>query len=346
MGRPMAAPFGGELPEGRMKIRFRREVWRLRFPFRITGRIYDEAEIGVVELEDDAGRVGRGEAMGAHYKGDDIAAIERGVAEAAGAIRAGAGRVELQALLPDCGARNAIDCAFWDLEAKQAGRPVWALSGLSPPRPLLTTYTLGADPPAVMARRALGFPEARALKLKLVGEPEDLERVRQVRAARPDAWLAVDANRGYAPERIADLLPVLVEADVRLIEQPFALGAEARMSEVDWPVPTAADESVQTIDDLPKLAGRFDMINIKLDKCGGLTHALAMAAAAKDLGLGLMVGNMTSTSLGMAPAFVVGQHCEVVDLDGPILLAEDRTPGVTYVDGRIWSPDDVWGGPR
>lgn len=328
-----------------MKVRFRREVWRLRTPFRITGRVYDKAEIGVVELES-GGLIGRGEAMGAHYKGDDIAAIERGVAEVAEAIRGGADRQDLQGLLPDCGARNAIDCAFWDLEAKQAGLPVWKLAGAPPPRPLLTTYTLGADPPEVMARGAAAFADARALKLKLVGEPDDLERVRQVRAARPDAWLAVDANRGYTPERIGPLLPVLADAGVRLIEQPFAIGDEDRMGEVDWPIPTAADESVQTLDDLPRIVGRFQIINIKLDKCGGLTHALAMAQAARGLGLGLMVGNMTGTSLGMAPAFVVGQYCDVVDLDGPILLAHDRDPGVVYKDGEIWSPDAVWGGAQ
>jgi L-alanine-DL-glutamate epimerase-like enolase superfamily enzyme len=197
-----------------------------------------------------------------------------------------------------------------------------------------------------MAEGARKYLHARSLKLKLTGELDlDMARVRAVREARPGAWIGVDANQGYSIDALNSLIPVLVETNVSLLEQPLARGREADFEGYVSPVPIAADESALCLADMPGLVGRFDVVNIKLDKCGGLTEALAMAHRARELGLKVMVGNMVGTSLAMAPGFVVGQLCDVVDLDGPTFLKRDRTPGVTYADGKIWCGDDVWGGP-
>jgi L-alanine-DL-glutamate epimerase-like enolase superfamily enzyme len=211
---------------------------------------------------------------------------------------------------------------------------------------LLTTFTAGADEPAVMAAKAVGYRHARALKLKLTGEPDlDGARVRAVRAARPDAWIGVDANQGYEATTLQDLLPVLVESRVSLLEQPCKRGAEAELDGIDHVVPIAADESILHLGELEALAHLFDVVNIKLDKCGGLTEGLLMAQRARELGLKVMVGNMVGTSLAMAPAFLLGQFCDVVDLDGPIFLERDRVPGVVYADGHVDCPANLWGTP-
>jgi L-alanine-DL-glutamate epimerase-like enolase superfamily enzyme len=324
-------------------VEARLERWPYASPFRISGYDWTEAELVYVEIERDGLR-GRGECAGIYYKDDSSAHCLAEIERVRDALAAGATRAELSRLLPAGGARNAIDCALWDLEAKQQRRPVWELAGLQKPRPLLTTYTIGADDAGVMAERAIAFSAARALKLKLTGEPEDMERVRAVRRVRPDVWLAIDANQGFTRSFLEQMMPVLLEARVELIEQPVAVGCEADLDGIESPIPIAADESVQTIFDLPKLVHRFQIVNIKLDKCGGLTAALAMASAARKMGLGVMVGNMMGTSIAMAPAFVLGQLCDVTDLDGPLLLRSDRRPSVEYTDGRIWCGEDVWGG--
>ena len=320
------------------------EHWPLDVPFQITGYTFTNLEVLVVSVSDGV-QVGRGEAAGVYYLNDRPAGMIGQVEAVRTAIEAGVDRQALRRLLPPGGARNAIDCALWDLEAKQSRRPVWDLAGFDAPRSLLTTYTIGAGAPATMAERALAFADARALKLKLTGEPVDAERVAAVRAARPDAWLGVDANQGFTPDTLADLLPVLLRAEVKLLEQPFALDQDALLDGLSSPIPIAADESVQGLDDIAGLAGRVQVINIKLDKCGGLTEGLAMAAEAKRLGLQVMVGNMLGTGLAMAPAFVLGQLCDVVDLDGPLLLSADRTPAADYVDGRLTCPPELWGAP-
>ena len=204
--------------------------------------------------------------------------------------------------------------------------------------------TLGADDPEPMARGALGFGDARALKLKLTGEPRlDIERVRAVRAARPDVWLGVDANQGYVPASIEPLIGVLVDCGVSLLEQPFRRGAEAEHDGIRFPIPVAADESCLDLSELETLPGRFDVVNIKLDKCGGLTEGLMIAHRARELGLKVMVGNMVGTSLSAAPGFVLGQLCDIVDLDGPILIANDPAPSVVYDGGYVVCPPEVWG---
>ena len=330
------------LTPARLQLRVGTEQWPLRVPFRITGQTTVALDVIVVTLTRN-GVSGRGEAAGVDYRGDDIPGMLAQLEAVRPVIEAGVTRADLPRLLGAGGARNALDCALWELEARQARRPVWQLAGLRQPRPLLTTCTIGADRAAAMAARALEYPEAGAIKLKLTGEAEDAERVRAVRAARPGVWLGVDANRGFSREQLRELMPVLVAAGVKLIEQPFAVGQEPPLGELQSPIPVAADESAQVTEDLAGLVGRFNVINIKLDKCGGLTEALRMAAAARNLRFDIMIGNMVGTSLAMAPAFLVGQDCRVVDLDGPLLLATDRTPGVSYVDGFLNCDERVWG---
>jgi len=194
-----------------------------------------------------------------------------------------------------------------------------------------------------MAVKARAYVGARAIKLKLTGDAVDAERVRAVREVLPEVWIGVDANQGFSPASLEKLMPRLVEARVALIEQPFPAGQEALLDGFNSPIPVAADESVQSLRDVPSLVGRFNVMNIKLDKCGGLTEALAMARAAHSLGLDSMVGNMMGTSLAMAPAFLVGQLCDLVDLDGPVFLKSDRTDAVQYVDGFISCRETLWG---
>ncbi|HEY4971239.1 MAG TPA: enolase C-terminal domain-like protein [Steroidobacteraceae bacterium] len=204
---------------------------------------------------------------------------------------------------------------------------------------------MSAKTPEEMAASAHHYRDAKAIKLKLTGEPQDADRVRAVRDARPDVWLGVDANQGFTRPFLETLIPVLVAANVALIEQPYPVGQESLLDGFASPIPIAADESAQSFTDLASLVGRFQTVNIKLDKCGGLTEGLAMAREAARLGFEIMVGNMLGTSLAMAPSFLLGQLSSVVDLDGPIFLAEDRAPAVCYRDGMIECPEALWGAP-
>ncbi len=327
-----------------LTLRIEVEKLRLAAPFRISGFVFEEQDVVVATLEDGEHR-GRGEASGVYYLNDTAKEMVAAIEAVRRVIEAGIDRAELQRLLPAGGARNAIDCALWELDAHRLGATVWELAGLPAPRPLVTTFTLSADDPAVMAAGARKYAQARSLKLKLTGDLDlDIARVNAVRAARPEAWIGVDANQGYAINALDALVGALVAANVSLLEQPLKRGREADLSGFTSKIPIAADESALTLADVAGLVGRFDVINIKLDKCGGLTEGLAMAQAAKRLGLQVMVGNMVGTSLAMAPAFVLGQLCDVVDLDGPIFLAKDRTPGMIYVNGTAWSGENVWGG--
>ncbi len=327
-----------------LKLRVEVEKLRLSAPFRISGFVFEEQDVVVVTL-DDGEHQGRGEASGVYYLGDTAPTIVVEIEAVRAAIQKNIDRAALQKLLPPGGARNAVDCALWELEAQRLGVAVWELAGLGSPKPLLTTFTLGADDPAVMVAGARKYAQARALKLKLTGDlAVDIERVKAVRAARPEVWMGVDANQGYTIDKLDSLLAVLVAAKVSLLEQPLKRGREADLEGFKSPIPIAADESALSLKDVAGLVGRFNVVNIKLDKCGGLTEALAMAHEARRLGLNVMVGNMVGTSLAMAPGFVVGQLCDVVDLDGPIFLAKDRTPSITYTNGNVWSGEQVWGG--
>jgi L-Ala-D/L-Glu epimerase len=327
---------------GRLSMRAEIEKWPLKVPFRITGHTWEFVEVLLVTLEQD-GRTGRGEAAGVYYRNDIPSAMLGQVRSLATRVEAGIDRDSLQRLLPPGGARNALDCALWDLEARLAGRAAWEIAKLEPPQPLLTTYTCGAESPETMAATARAYSGARAIKIKLTGDVIDAERVRAVRAACPGAWLGVDANQGFTRPLLESLMPALVDACVDLIEQPFPVGHEPLLDGFRSPIPIAADESAQSLDDLPSLVGRFQIVNIKLDKCGGLTEGLAIARAARAYGLDAMVGNMLGTSLAMAPAYLVGQLCLVVDLDGPILLKADRQNPARYSEGTIACPSELWG---
>ena len=316
----------------------------LAAPFRISGHVFREMPAVVVTLRH-GDHTGRGEAAGVYYLQDAPPAMLATLESLRGEIEAGIDRESLRQRLPAGGARNALDLALWDLEAACTGTPAWKLAGLHGTQPLVTTFTVGADEPAAMAECAAGYAQARALKLKLTGEADvDAARVRAVRHRRPEAWLGVDANQGYDADTLPHLLPVLEECRVALLEQPCARGREAGLRGVPRHVPIAADESILDLAELEARNAGFDVINIKLDKCGGLTEGLLMARRARALGKRVMVGNMAGTSLAMAPSFVLGQLCDIVDLDGPLFLAEDRTPSMIYADGYINCPPALWGG--
>ncbi|HEY1090941.1 MAG TPA: dipeptide epimerase [Burkholderiaceae bacterium] len=329
-----------------IELSCRLQALALREPFQIAGYTFTEMQSLQLQLRSGPHQ-GRGEAAGVYYLQDRPADMPAQLEALRDVLRErGLSREQLRQGMPASGARNALDCALWELEAQRAGRAVWQLAGLNAPRPLRTTFTLGAADPAVMAAGASAglCGQALALKLKLTGETAlDIERLRAVRRARPEVWLAVDANQGFTPASIEALLPVLVECRVQLLEQPFARGREQDMALVDFPLPTAADESCLHLEELEAMAGLFDVINIKLDKCGGLTEGLLMARRASHMGLKVMVGNMGGTSLAMAPAFVLGQLCDVVDLDGPTILAQDCSPAVRYAEGCIVCPAGLWG---
>jgi L-alanine-DL-glutamate epimerase-like enolase superfamily enzyme len=335
----------GATPRRRLTVTL--EDWTLKTPFRITGHVFTSTPVVVARVAEGP-HEGQGEAAGVYYLNDTPEAAAAQLESVRDAVEAGLGRDALQTRLPAGAARNALDCALWDLEWQVTGEPAWKRAGLAAPRRLITTFTLGADAPDAMAEAARAYDDggydARALKLKLTGDALDADRVRQVHAACPRAALAVDANQGFTPATLQALWPVLLSCNVTLVEQPFPRGRDAWLDGLARPIPVAADESVQSSADIGALAGRFDVVNIKLDKSGGLTEALAMARRARALGLGVMVGNMTGTSLCMAPAFLLGQICDVADLDGPVFLARDRARGVRYADGMIGIPEAFWGG--
>ena len=311
--------------------------------FRISGYVFDGVNCVVATLSDGTHR-GRGEANGIYYMGDDVPHMLDALERARPAIEAGADRAALLEIMPAGGARNAVDAALWELEAQRSGLPVWKLAGLPEAKPVITTFTLGADDPAVMAANAIAFGAVKAIKIKLTGDLDlDIARVQAVRAARPDVWIGVDGNQGFAIADLDALAAAMVAEKVSLIEQPLARGREADLDGYRSPIPIAADESALTLADVPGLVGRFQVVNIKLDKCGGLTEGLMIARAARDLGLEVMVGNMGGSSLSMAPSLVLGQLCDICDLDGPIFLKQDRTPGIVYQDGTAWCDERVWG---
>jgi L-alanine-DL-glutamate epimerase-like enolase superfamily enzyme len=329
----------------RVELALRNELLRLSAPFRISGHVFEASPVTIVNLRQ-GHIVGRGEAAGVYYTNDTPVDMLETLEGLRAELEEGISREALRGVLPPGGARNAVDCALWELEARVLGMPAWRMAGIPKPQPLITTFTVGADDPEVMAQKARAYTHARAIKLKLTGEAElDIERVRAVRKARPDAWIGVDANQGYVPKTLAQLLPALVDAEISLLEQPCRRNHEDDLDGIDRVIPIAADESILDLSELEERAHRFDVINIKLDKCGGLTEGLMMAKRAREMEKRVMVGNMVGTSLAMAPAFILGQQCDIVDLDGPTFLVRDRSPGVVYSDGRIDCPDHVWGAP-
>jgi L-alanine-DL-glutamate epimerase-like enolase superfamily enzyme len=326
------------------RLTVRRETWPIRGSFRIARGAKSEAEVVVAEIAAGA-RTGRGECVPYARYGESIASVTAQIASLAAEIEQGLDRAALQPRLPAGAARNALDCALIDLGAKEAGKPAHVLLGLPPPIPVRTAFTLSVDSPDAMgtaAAKATG-KGYRLLKLKLAGTG-DLARVHAVRAAAPAATLILDANEGLSFDALTEFVPALAPLRVALIEQPLKAAEDGALSGFKSPIPLCADESCHTRLDLPRLAGRYSHINIKLDKTGGLTEAVALACEARALGFGLMVGCMVSTSLSMAPASLLGGLADFVDLDGPLLLARDREPSIRY-DGDLLTPPaaGLWG---
>ena len=252
-------------------------------------------------------------------------------------------RQDLQSALPAGAARNAVDCALWDLAAKTAGQPVWQLAGLPAPKPVITAYTLSLNTPDIMREQAAIHAHRPILKIKL-GTPDDMPRLEAVRQGAPKSTLIIDANEGWSPELYTDLAPHLIRLGVALVEQPLPAGADGMLAEIARPLPVCADESAHDAAGLTDLVGKYDMVNLKLDKTGGLTQGLIARATARRLGLGLMVGCMVGSSLAMAPAVLLAQGAAFTDLDGPLLLAEDRVNPLHYDDAGVHpATANLWG---
>lgn len=305
-----------------------REVFPVEGSFTIARGSRTEAVVVTATLSDGA-HEGRGECVPYARYGETVEGVVAAIEAMRPALGAGLDRAGLQAAMPAGAARNALDCAFWDLAAKQAGRRVWEIAGLEPPRPVVTAFTLSLAPPDEMRAKAAANAGRPLLKVKLGGEG-DLERLRAVRAGAPDATIIVDANEGWTAEDYAALAPQLSALGVAMVEQPLPAGDDAALAGLARPLPVCADESCHDRASLAALKGRYDMINIKLDKTGGLTEALALKAEAEAAGFGVMVGCMLATSLAMAPALLVAQGAAIVDLDGPLLLRQDRPHGLVY----------------
>lgn len=325
-----------------MRVEFRRVDWPYARVFRIAYQVSTLAESVQVILKDGPYE-GRGEALGVNYHGETANTMLAKLHRVRDSLSAGVSRAQLPTLLPPGGARNAVDCALWDLEAKRTGKRAWELAGFPSVIPITTDHTIGLDTPPAMAQVATALGRYPVLKLKLCGNG-DLERVLAIRAARPDAELIVDANQAWTEWDLEDLAPKFAKLGVRLIEQPLPAGRDDALLTCAHHVPLCADESCQTTESLPNLVGKYEYVNIKLDKTGGLTEALRLAREAARQNFRLMVGCMAGSSLSMAPAFIVAQLCEFADLDGPLLSSCDVTPAMRYEGGRMYPPDRLlWG---
>lgn len=319
------------------------ESWPIRGSFTISRGAKREAQIVVAQISE-GGYSGRGECVPYGRYGETIASVRLQIEALTSRTEAGMNRADLQAACPAGAARNALDCALWDLEAKQASSSVWRLAGLPPPRACVTAYTLSLDTPEAMARAAANATEFPVLKLKL-GAQAIVESIEAVHRASPGAKLILDANEAWDLRLLEEVSPRLKELNVVLIEQPLPAGMDELLAGREWPVPLCADESCHEIEGLGFLKGRYGLINIKLDKTGGLTGALALARAAKEMGFGIMVGCMVSTSLAMAPAMLLAGLADYVDLDGPLLLQRDREGGLRCEPGGVLHPPGpaLWG---
>ena len=321
----------------------REEIWDIGGGFSISRSRKWAAEVLMVEIHE-GGLRGRGEGVPNRRQGEQLGAVAGQIAKVRDLVESGSlNRAGLQSLLPPGAARNALDCALWDLESKLKDIPVWTLAGLPEPKALTTAFTINLDKPAAMAAVARENRHRPLLKLKL-GGPDDLERVRQVRVAAPDAELIVDANEAWTPVTYSEHASELARMGVKLLEQPLPAGQDAALASLGRAVPLCADESIHDSSDLGAVAQLYDFVNIKLDKAGGLTEAIQIANAARERGISIMIGCMVGTSLGMAPAFLLGSYARIVDLDGPLLLAEDRPDGIQYDGGTMQPPPpELWG---
>jgi len=321
-----------------MRIDVTRDVFQLAQVFTIARGSRTEAQVLTVRVAD-GDVTGVGECVPYARYGETL----ESVTEQINGLPADISRMGLYDLLPAGAARNAVDCALWDLEAKRAGKRVWELAGLVKPGPEITAYTLSLDSPEAMQAQAAKNAFRPLLKIKL-GTPDDMPRLEAVRAGAPDARIIVDANEGWSADVYADLAPHLVRLGVQLVEQPLPAGEDDALIGMDRPVPVCADESCHDRASLPHLKGKYDVVNIKLDKTGGLTEALALRDEALAQGFRVMVGCMVGSSLAMAPATLVAQGAEVVDLDGPLLLAEDRDEPLIFDAAGVHPPSaKLWG---
>ncbi|MBE7638515.1 dipeptide epimerase [Sneathiella sp. P13V-1] len=324
------------------KFNYTEESWPIRGSFRISRGAKTTADVVVVEIQE-GDFIGRGECVPYRRYGETPSSVKGQLSTVKEAIAHGASRIDLLTLLPSGAARNAVDCALWDLEAKKTGQSIAELAGISPPGPLITAYTLSLDTADKMAAAAAENSNRPLLKLKL-GGAEDVDRVKAIRAAAPNSRLIVDANEAWSEDMIKAFLPHMADCGVEMIEQPLPAGEDAILGEIDRLVPICADESCHDTSSLDFVASNYDFINIKLDKTGGLTEALQLVEAAREFGLGIMVGCMLGTSLGMAPAVYIGGYARYVDLDGPLLLDKDRPEGI-FFDGSVMHPPSkaLWG---
>jgi L-alanine-DL-glutamate epimerase-like enolase superfamily enzyme len=331
------------MADGDVRLAARIERWPVAGAFTIARGAKTHVDVVVATLADGSLR-GRGEATAIYYHGETAESVRDAVLAMAPAIADGAGRAALQSLMPTGAARNALDAALWDLDVKRQGLEAWRLAGLAEPRPLVTAFTLSLGTPEKMeadARTAAG--KHPLLKLKLGGEG-DVDRVAAVRRGAPEARLIVDANEAWVGRDVAVAAAELVPFGVELIEQPVPAGQDALLDGISSPIPLCADESCHDRSHLKRCIGRYAAINIKLDKAGGLTEALALAGEARAAGLKIMVGCMLCTSLAIAPAFLAAQGADWVDLDGPLLLARDRPDGFRYEGGKIVNAGaGLWG---
>jgi L-Ala-D/L-Glu epimerase len=328
--------------ESLIRLSVSRESWPIAGAFTISRGAKTQAEVVVAELTDGRHK-GRGECVPYARYGESIDGVVAAIEAMRGALATGLDRKGLQTAMPAGAARNALDCAFWDLEAKRAGQPAYTLAGLASPKPLTTAFTISLGTPEAMAEATAKVAHRMLLKVKL-GAPGDAARIAAVRKAAPKSTLIVDANEGWSADTIAANFDACADAGVALIEQPLPAKQDEMLRSITRPVPICADESVHGLASIAALLDKYDAINIKLDKAGGLTEALAMAAEGKAKGFALMAGCMVATSLAMAPAVLVAQACQYVDLDGPLLLARDRPHGLRY-DGSLVSPGEpvLWG---
>jgi L-alanine-DL-glutamate epimerase-like enolase superfamily enzyme len=318
------------------------ENWMARIPFRISRNTWDDFPCVVCEIEE-GGLIGRGEALGVYYLGETEKSILEQLDSVFDDLGDGASRQDLLELLPPGGARLAADAALWDLEAQLGGTSAWETAGVSP-NPVETVFTIGLEAePEEMAARSVAASDLSLFKVKLSND-RPVERIAAIHAARPDARLVIDVNEGWSFDQLRDVAPALAEFGVSMIEQPLRRGHDEELEGYDSPVPLCADESCQHVGELDLAARRYQMINIKLDKCGGLTHGLEILAAARDKGLDIMVGCMGGTSLCMAPIHVLAQLADFVDIDGPLLLKNDRLGGFIYDRGMVSLPTTrFWG---
>jgi L-alanine-DL-glutamate epimerase-like enolase superfamily enzyme len=322
------------------------ERWPIAGSFAISRGAKTEAAVVVADLGDGKAH-GRGECVPYARYGESVASVTAALEAMRPQLAVGLDRHALQKAMPPGAARNALDCAFWDLEAKRSGRPVHELAGLPAPHALTTAYTISLGPPAAMAAAAAKAATRALLKVKLGGTDEyggDPARIAAVRAAAPHVTLIVDANEGWDERNLAANFAACVAAGVLLVEQPLPDGGDGALASLKRPIPVCADESAHARTSLLGLAGKYDAVNIKLDKTGGLTEALAMAEEAERLGFSIVAGCMVATSLAMAPAMLLAQRAHYVDLDGPLLLAKDRPDSLTYRDSLVFPPAPaLWG---